>query len=230
MIELQSAPTEIVFVGSGISLDYASSPELARRPGRIVIALNLSSAYVPADFVVLTDRIALENWGKHVPGDAAAVAPRGMLNRYGIRELWPGVQWLPAEDYAPGYYSNARTCALGWAAQLLRENPGVTRFAYIGLDSGSVTAGGVEYRYASKLASWALDARHRRMFYPGHCAGRHVFRLASPYTVWPALAPFWSEFASRVNFSCLSFVAWPDFRLNLSLPRRDGGKELLWAK
>lgn len=212
---------ELVLVGTGPSLDLADPDEYAAREDRRVIALNGAAGIVgDADFVVLTDLLALRAW----PGCASGpnqyvVTPGSTFERSGAKAAFPDIRFLGAESHVPGpKFKNARTLGLYLLYSLLNSLPSVERVAYIGMDFGVLREIGADgkdlavWQYAARLAPHAADDRQRRRCFAGDRSNGFEYTTALPIACYEnALGDVSITFTRhprRAALDCRSFLDW----------------------
>lgn len=244
--ELVSNPTEIVLIGAGVSLDYANPTEYSRQASRVVVGLNNVTSLIPCDYVILTDKIALLEWGKNAEGpNQYAVAPKGMYHKYRIGQKWPNSRWLQAENHFSGPpFVNARTVACCLVRQLVRQCRSIQRLTYIGMDSGTIREfNGKQaltlWQYAACLKPFALNPVHEKRFFAGNPGNRYRFELARPYKNYFPLVQdcFVRNPDIRSRLHCRSFVDWSKLTdsqmgfsriINKNLANKGQGFTLKW--
>lgn len=221
---IKTNATELVLVGAGLSLDLAHPSEYAPTPDRIVIGLNMVGGLVNCDYLVLTDKLALNNWspwGKKRPGQFV-VAPGGMSRRFDVANRFPDVPWIIAEQVAPGPpFKNARTVALALTHAFHRQMPGLKKIVYIGMDCGTMQGEGVTHpwQYAHSLLKFKLFQKDTYRFYPGQFSGKMMFELTSYASVLDYIYELLrGDAAFARKLECRSFFDWN--RINLAVPHK----------
>lgn len=220
--------TELVLVGAGLSLDLAHPSEYQPTSDRIVIGLNMVGGLIDCDYLVLTDKLALNNWGhwgKKRPGQYV-VAPGGMSRKCGTATRWPDVPWIIAEPVIPGPpFKNARTLGLALTYALHNQLPNLKRIVYIGMDCGTWigtdNSGAKQgcWQYANCLLKFKLFQKDACRFYTGKPSPKMIFELTHYSS---ALDYIYELLRSDAGFArkleCRSFFDWN--RINLTVPHK----------
>lgn len=159
--------TEIVILGSGLSLDLAHESEYEDVPERIIIGVNASCNLVPCDYVASIDEIAMTHFHNQVTRKEGQYYITGAIRHNHIAKF--GVPFFLLDDIVDYPYAGSASIALALAFRLYYQLGDIRKVTYIGLDScyavNPLQKIGPGWVYAHRLKPYLID-RQKQMVAP----------------------------------------------------------------